>query len=518
MTFLERLHPGSRAAIPPAFTKWALLGAVLLGGWLLGQYVVNMPRIVLVGVAGTSAVVVALSQPTLFPWLFVRALGLLLVGYAFFGRAFAHIGAPPLFVGELVLVVGLLASLTNPQRWTAFRSPITWIYLVFAGWGAVLALRHLPAYGMDTLRDSVIWGYGVFAILVPAFLIRRDWVPQLLQRYARWVPILILWLPVGLLFSYLFQDMLPMAYDGEGGTMELVKPGDAGIHLAGAATFLILGLHRAPQVRARGKLLGNGWFLGAVCVVAFFAVGVLGRGGALAALVGIFSVLIIRPVVALPKLTLVGGGMLVTTLVLLASNFSIEMGRRDLSARQLSSNLLSVIGQVEDDQVNLEQTKNWRLRWWTAIVDYTVHGPYFWSGKGFGVNLAVDDGIRKETFNRSPHSAHMSILARAGVPGLALWILLQSAFGVSLLAAFLRAHKLRQEWWARVDLWVLAYWLAFLTASSFGVYLEGPHGGIWFWCVIGLGISVLITQRQALHAPTRIASRPGYAPQAAARP
>ena len=141
---------------------------------------------------------------------------------------------------------------------------------------------------------------------------------------------------------------------------------------------------------------------------------------------------------------------------------------------------------MDEGQVNLEQTKNWRLRWWTKIVDYTVHGPYFWTGKGFGVNLAIDDGIRKETFNRHPHSAHMSILARAGVPGLTLWILLQTAFGASLLAAFLRATRMGEEWWARLDLWVLAYWLAFITAASFGVYLEGPHGGIPFWCVMGL--------------------------------
>ena len=47
--------------------------------------------------------------------------------------------------------------------------------------------------------------------------------------------------------------------------------GDAGIHLAGAAAFLLLGLHRAPGVRPRGGLLGNGWILGGVCIAAFFA-------------------------------------------------------------------------------------------------------------------------------------------------------------------------------------------------------------------------------------------------------
>jgi hypothetical protein len=476
-----------------------------------------MPKKALLGAGVVTTVVVALSLPTLFPWLFVRALAALLIGYVCFGRAFAHVGVPPVFVGELVLAIGLLAAITTQQRWVALRSPITWLYLVFAGWCAARAAFELPVYGIDTLRDSVIWGYGIFALLVPAFLIRPDWVPRFLQRYALWFPVLLVWLPIGLVFSYLFPDLLPAAYDGDGGKMELVKPGDAGIHLAGAASFLLLGLHRAPGVRPRAGLLGNGWFLGAVCIGAFFSLSVLGRGGALAALVAIFSVLIIRPIVALPKLTLVGAGAVMAALLLVASNFTLELGRRDFSAEQLSSNLLSVIGQVDEDQVNLEQTKNWRLRWWTAIVDYTIHGPYLWTGKGFGVNLAIDDGIRKETYNRHPHSAHMSILARSGVPGLALWILLQAAFGASLLAAFLRATRMGQEWWARLDLWILAYWLAFLTASSFGVYLEGPYGGIWFWCVMGLGISVLLTQERALNAPPAPASRPRHAAQAAAR-
>ena len=496
-----------------------MLGTLILGGWIAGQFVVDMPKKTLVGVAALSTLVVALSLPRLFPSLFLPALAALLVGYALFGRAFAHLGAPPLFVGEVVLVIGLLALLTAPQRWTALQSPIARLYLLFAGWCAARAVFDLPVYGLDTLRDSVIWGYGVFALLIPAFLIRPDWIPRLLQRYARWFPLLLVWLPVGLAFSYLFPNLLPVAYDADGGTMELVKPGDAGIHLAGAASFLLLGLHRAPGVRPRPGILGNGWVIGAICIATFFSVTVLGRGGALAAIVAVCSVLMIRPIVALPKLVLVGGGAVVAALLLLASNFSIEMGRRDFSAQQLSSNLMSVVGQVSsEDQVNLEQTKNWRLRWWTAIVDYTVHGPYFWTGKGFGVNLAIDDGIRKETMNRHPHSAHMSILARAGVPGLALWVLLQTAFGVSLLAAFLRATHMGQEWWARLDLWVLAYWLAFLTAGSFGVYFEGPHGGIWFWCVMGLGMSVLLTQRQVLRAPAAPPSRPEHAPQAAARP
>jgi peptidoglycan/LPS O-acetylase OafA/YrhL len=97
----------------------------------------------------------------------------------------------------------------------------------------------------------------------------------------------------------------------------------------------------------------------------------------------------------------------------------------------------------------------------------------------------------------------MSVLARTGVPGAVLWLLLQGSFGITMLLTYLRARRRGQEWWARLDLWILAYWLAFLTDISFAVYLEGPHGGIWFWSVIGCGIAVLLAQRQAERLPNR---------------
>ena len=91
----------------------------------------------------------------------------------------------------------------------------------------------------------------------------------------------------------------------------------------------------------------------------------------------------------------------------------------------------------------------------------------------------------------------MTVLARAGVPGLVLWVLLQGTFAWSLATAYFRARRDRQEWWARVNLWVLAFWLAFMVNASVDVFLEGPQGGIWFWCLIGFGIAALEAQRRA---------------------
>lgn len=496
-TALVRFRAWRRVGRPLMGLGWPLLGLIALATWKLGPLIVSDPVLAIAGTSGALTLVVVGTSPQFFPRLFVSSFGLLLMGYAFFGRAFSHLGHSPLFVGEMVLAIGLLGVLTNRRRLAAFQSPIAWLYLAFAMWGASRAIPYLRIYGIDTLRDSVTWGYGVFALLVPAFAMRPGWIPSVMQRYARWMPVLLLWMPIGLFLGHLFPHLLPLAQDS-GEQMVFVKPGDAGVHLAGAAAFLLLGLHRAPGVRSRGGLLGMDWFLGTECICTFMVVAVLGRGGTLATLCGLFAVFVLRPVLAGPRVILVAAGGLTLALALLASNFSVELGRRDFSVHQLTSNLGSIVGDdTSGDEVNLEQTKDWRLRWWTKVMDYTVFGPYFWTGKGFGINLSSDDGIKNNGYNRNPHSAHLGILARTGVPGLVLWLTLQGSFGITMLLTYLRARRRGQEWWARLDLWILAYWLAFLTDMSFAVYLEGPHGGIWFWSVIGFGIAVLLAQRQA---------------------
>jgi hypothetical protein len=50
--------------------------------------------------------------------------------------------------------------------------------------------------------------------------------------------------------------------------------------------------------------------------------------------------------------------------------------------------------------------------------------------------------------------------------------------------------------WAVLNLWILCYWLAFMINGAFDVFLEGPQGGIWFWCIFGFGMGVLEVQRR----------------------
>jgi hypothetical protein len=494
--------------------EWRLTAAFCGASVLLGLATGRSPILTIVGVGCLAMLASTLIFPAFLHRLFLVMMGLLLLGYAFFGKTFAYLGVGPVYVGEITLAVGLMAALVHRGWGWAWHRRIIWVLAAFVLWEATRAIPYVRTYGLDTLRDSALWGYSAFALLVACFL--RPWCHRVPGWYARWIPRFLPWAGIALLGGHAFPQLLahsPLS----GAPMALVKAGDAGAHLGGVAAFLLLGLDRlSPEDgrsnRRRLSLVWLAWLFAFGCVAA------LGRSGALAALVAILVVSAFRPTQAVSKIPLIAGLAGTVALVLLSLNTDLELGRRDFSAQQIFANLGSVAGiKPPEGMRNLDETREWRLEWWTKIVNYTFHGKYFWSGKGYGVDLAVDDGITMNKDNRSPHSAHMNILARSGVPGLILWIMLQCSFAVVMVRAYVGALRSGREWWARVNLWALAYWAAFVANASFDVFLEGPQGGIWFWTIMGFGIAISEVQRSTSIAGVAWRSLPQRRYEIAAR-
>jgi O-Antigen ligase len=499
-------------------------------------------------------------------WLIV--LGFVLAGYAFLNKGFAYLGVAPLFVGEVTLVLGLLAAAVGGGVRQALRSPLSWLLIAFALLGAIRTVPYLSTYGLGALRDAVVWGYGVFALLVCAFLLRSGWLSSVPERYGRLVPWFLFWLPFAILLMSMAGDLIPRwpGPDVPGGEVPLLylKSGDAAVHLAGIASFLLLGLHQFSMRQNSEKALGlKEWAWWIAWILCALVVGSASRAGLLAMLAAIFVVLLLRPrsIRRLGKATVIS---VVIAAPFLTFNMYLDLGegpllspedvygRRPVAPQQIYNSLMSITGSNSQENTEiasenwraislpsaeqifsipsrstdaagadaagadaageapedipsdngaeeaLTESIQWRLDWWKDIINYTFFGEYFWTGKGFGVNLSEDDLEENTWFPllRSPHNGHITILARAGVPGLALWALMQGAFSIGLLLAYLRARRDQQDFWARLNLWVLAYWVAFMVNMSFDVYLEGPQGGIWFWSLFGFGMAMLVAQRR----------------------
>ncbi len=184
-------------------------------------------------------------------------------------------------------------------------------------------------------------------------------------------------------------------------------------------------------------------------------------------------------------------GLVVMWLLNIRIATSTEEHGRYISADQIVNNFKSIYSDSNDE--NLSGSKEWRLLWWDTIINYTIHGPYFWKGKGFGINLADDDGFQVEADHslRSPHNGHLTMLVRGGVPMLFLWAVCQLTLGYGLVSSAFSANRRGRKRWFNLLTFLFIYWLAYLINASFDVFLEGPVGGIWFWCVYGTGIGAV---------------------------
>jgi O-antigen ligase len=267
----------------------------------------------------------------------------------------------------------------------------------------------------------------------------------------------------------------------------LLKPGDVSVHLAGIASFMLLGLHQF-RARDKGRAWIKEWLLWPIWMANFLLFGSQNRGGLLSIMIALTVVLLLWNRGGWGKLAMV---CLCILSVFVFWELEVDVGAtRNVSPEQILVNLWSITGDA--GPVN-EGTRQWRLSWWRRIRDYTVYGDFFWGGKGFGLNLADDDGFQTDAAHslRSPHNGHLTILARAGAPGFALWILLQGSLWLGLLQRYLRARRAGQMERAAFIVWILAYIAALTVNSAFDVYLEGPQGGIWFWTVFGVGLSIV---------------------------
>ena len=425
---------------------------------------------------------------------FLAFFAVVLGGYALGSKGFSYLGFSPVYIGEISLVFGLVALWCTHTIRHLLRAPLVRLLLLFMAFGALRTLPFVQQYGLLALRDAVLWGYGVFSIVITGVIVSRpSRLSSLLSRYRRFVPVFLVGAPIMWLGTIVVAQLAQQTgvsvpvWPGTAVPLLLVKAGDLLVHLAGVAAFLAVGL--AGRTRP--------W----QTVLLMVGVGLTGmsRGGLLA-----FSLAFGAAFLTHPRSR---GGWRLATLAVLAiailgiTGLSLRLpgGSREVSFRQLVSHVETTAGMSADNLAaqDLENTKQWRLAWWAVIVSYTIGGDYRWTGKGYGVNLATEDGFQSgdDESLRSPHNVSMTVLARSGVIGLLLWMVLQGAWFTRMLRAMRDARRTDQRHWYALFGFLIAYWIALLVNGTFDVYIEGPAGGIWFWSVFGIGIAAELLYR-----------------------
>jgi len=447
------------------------------------------------------AYVSSASRPASLGDHYLVLLGGVLVGYAMIGKGFAYLGIPPVYVGEAAFIAGMVLFLHT----RCFIAALTTLPSIFLAavmlWVLLRTLPFIGAYGSDALRDSVIIMYGGFAFIVVALLLEDSQrLSTIIRYYAAFLGVFVPAIPFLFAFSHHMSQFIPY-WPGTAVRLLLIGPGEVPVHLAGAAVFVLAGFRKATLP----------WII--LLLAALMITSVLTRGGMLAFVLPVtFAALMLRKIRELAT-------VVVTGLVIFAAAYAVEttftdhrntgtaIGRQ-LSTRQIVANVESIFGHSDEE---LEGSRQWRLEWWDLIVKDTVFGANFWGGRGFGVNIAAASGFGSDRDwepLRSPHNAHMTILARAGVPGLALWALFLTSWLGMIANAMLTARRRGQVEWAGLFLWIGCYAMSMVINATFDVALEGPMQGIWFWCMVGLGIGSVMIHRYQTKVPSHQETAP----------
>jgi len=179
----------------------------------------------------------ALSGLPALTKLFLRGLLFILLGYGVIGRGFAYLGFNPLFVGEIVFALGILAWFRSGNLGTSFEGWTPKLMLIFIGWSAFMTVPYIPQYGLMSLRDGVLWGYVFFAFIVFGVVVSSPGILRwMLLRYRifAWVFLASAWAVWTISSMGILEGLrLPGSY------VDLfnIKGGDQLVHLAGIAAF-----------------------------------------------------------------------------------------------------------------------------------------------------------------------------------------------------------------------------------------------------------------------------------------
>ena len=445
-------------------------------------------------IAGNLSVVAVSRARQPLDWgdAYLHLLCTVLAGYALFGKGFAYVGYPPLLIGEVTMIFGLVVIYRSGCGLAIFASLPSIILAALLLFVVAKVFIAIGFYGLDAVRDGVIVIYGLYAFAVTALLLEKperfEWIIQTYSGFAWFYGLL-----GGTVYyiTSLGQLALPV-WPLSGIPIVYVRLGEAAVHLSAAAVFVLLGLRKVHPLWAVVMIIG-------IILIS------PSRGGMLACVVPIVIAAILGgQIKRLGRILLFGGALFAFAYaagvdIPVVSPAGIDGGRK-IGVEQIIDNIESIMG--SGDAGNLEGTKEWRLYWWRTIVDYTFNGPYFWTGKGFGMSLAETDGFAgaeelKEgrAVTRSPHNAHLTMLARAGVPGLALWIAALCAWFGMVVRNIVLARKRGDTRWANIFIWIGCYVTSILIDASFDVALEGPMLGIWFWALFGLGMGASMIYR-----------------------
>jgi O-antigen ligase len=422
------------------------------------------------------------------------ALLLLLAGLALLDRPFGVLGMPgvPVYVTEIVLALCVLELLVrrNPLagisrgRWLA---PL--MIAVFLGWGAIRLLTSFGNPILDVLRDSALVYYALFALVAYALggLDRRFTPAGLLELYGRFVPVLLVVAPTRLIFATVpsLQAAGPVIPGSDVPLLGGHRPGNLGVQVALAVVYLATN-GRRDRWTVAGIVAG---------LLTILLAATQNRGGFLSACLVIGVAVLLWGRRARFRWLATASVLACMLVVAWGLNLSIQSGQRDISANQLLENVESLARDDPAGSSQLADTEDFRSQLWTLVLDETVRTNQLENGWGFGPNLGASFlPTHEDQALRNPHNSHLTILARLGIVGLGIWVVMLLSWFRRVLGVALEGRRARHRPTDRARLAMLcsAVTAGMLLNAFFDPTFETPMAAVWLWSVLGIGIGLVV--------------------------
>jgi len=296
--------------------------------------------------------------------------------------------------------------------------------------------------------------------------------------------------------------------------------------LIGAAMYFLLALRDTRLAWARIAIAGAALALVIPLEVRAASIGVM-------ALLAVFALqrrwMTLLGLVGFPAVGL-------AVIALAGVQFTGRVGSTATSAADLLNRQLTIFSVVANGQAaeavasntlvssnSAVDTVAFRLIWWNALWhDVTSSTVTTAFGLGFGADLTAPldfhPGDPNSAPTRSPHNFLMTLFARTGVIGLALWLMAILCWLRTALTAYRAARRAGLHRQSDYVMWLVTYPLALIVVALFGVVLEGPYGAIPCYLFLGMSLRAATDlHERALRAvqPARRAVVPSNVPAAA---
>ncbi len=410
--------------------------------------------------------------------------GYTILNYGFENLAI-HVGGVPIIISYLLMFASLGLAVLTFKYAKSLQEPTVYCLLGLF----LLTLVHLvvdvPAYGLWALRDASMFLDGLFLFLGLCWGMRPDSTIPLMK----WLLVMfVLNLIYG--FSFPWGDALQAASPASGVFLKVPIVGfyhSTYIYLlAGAMFFIMLAGYIVKWPR---------WILWLLVLAQLGGLAIHQDRSMYVAIVLIIALLAFFGEIKSSAKLLGIVVCAITALFLLTTVAGVEINGRigPVNMAFFADHIRSISGAEGTPGSSVEG----RMDWLEQAMKRFYSSP--WIGVGYGQPLIDELDSGNGAAIRQPHNSSLSILARLGVTGFALWV----AFHLCLLKRFAYAFRRRHlfdKLHADLILWLFIFYLIFMIVMHVEPGLEFPSGAIPFYFFVGLILGMIRWQIPAVGA------------------